>query len=119
MLGRERMGRIDSYEFGRIVVDGREERRDVIILPSRVVPNWWRQQGHSLVLEDLDEVLDELPERLIVGTGATGQMRPDPKAIRGLEERGVVVEQLPTAQAVERYRQLDPVRTAAALHLTC
>jgi hypothetical protein len=32
--GRWRMARIEHYEFGRIVVDGREERRDLIILPG-------------------------------------------------------------------------------------
>ena len=40
------------------------------MLLYRVVSNWWRRDGHSLVLEDLEEVLDELPERLIVGMGA-------------------------------------------------
>jgi hypothetical protein len=31
----------------------------------------------------------------------------------------VAVEVLPTPMAVRRYRELDPKRTAAALHLTC
>jgi hypothetical protein len=72
------MARIDGYRFGHIVVDGEEYTRDVIILPRRVIPNWWREEGHALVLNDLGDVLDELPGRLIVGTGASGQMRPDP-----------------------------------------
>ena len=80
---------------------------------------WWRREGHGLVLEDLEEVLDELPERLLVGTGAFGQMRPDPGMLEALRNRGVDVEVLPTADAVERYAQLDPRKTAAALHLTC
>jgi hypothetical protein len=113
------MARIEGYEFGRVVVDGREETRDVIVLPRRVVRNWWRREGHELVLEDLLEVLDELPERLVVGTGAYGRMRPDPGALRRLEERGVEVEAFPTGEAVGRYGTLDPARTAAALHLTC
>jgi hypothetical protein len=113
------MARIEAYEFGRVVVDGREETRDVIVLPQRVVRNWWRREGHELVLEDLLEVLEELPERLVVGTGAHGQLRPDPGAVRELEERGVAVEALPTGEAVTRYGKLDPARTAAALHLTC
>jgi hypothetical protein len=29
------------------------------------------------------------------------------------------VEAVPTAAAVRRYGELDPARTAAALHLTC
>jgi hypothetical protein len=111
--------RIEGYRFGRVVVDGREQTRDVIVLPRRVVSNWWRRDGHALVLEDLAGVLEELPERLVVGTGAVGRMRPDPDLLRQLKERGVEVEVLPTEQAVRRYGELDPERTAAALHLTC
>jgi hypothetical protein len=113
------MARIEHYEFGRIVIDGQEERRDLIILPDRVVRNWWRQDGHALVLEDLDEVLDDLPEHLVIGTGAHGRLRPDQHTIRRLEARGVTVESLPTDQAVCRYGELEPARSAAALHLTC
>jgi len=113
------MARIDHYEFGRIMIDGRQETKDLIILPDRVVRNWWRQDGHALVLDDLGEVLEELPSHLVVGTGADGRMRPDPDTIRRLQERGMTVEALPTGQAVRRFGELDPVRTAAALHLTC
>jgi len=112
-------GRLEGYRFGRLVVDGEEETRDVIVLPDRVVRNWWRIDGHSLVMEDLEDVADDLPERLIVGTGADQRMRPDPALIRDLEKRGVNVEVLPTDRAVERYRELDPAKAAAALHLTC
>ena len=113
------MARIDHYEFGRIMIDGRQETKDLIVLPDRVVRNWWRRDGHALVLDDLIEVLDELPAHLVVGTGADGRMRPDPDTIRQLQERGVTVEALPTGQAVRRLGELDPARTAAALHLTC
>jgi hypothetical protein len=113
------MPEIEGYGFGRVTIDGREETRDVIVLPERVVRGWWRREGHGLVLGDLTEVLDELPERLLVGTGAYGQLRPDPGALDALRARGVEVEVLPTTEAVRRYAQLDPRKTAAALHLTC
>jgi hypothetical protein len=113
------MPRIEGYRFGRLMVDGQEETRDLLILPDRVVRDWWRKDGHSLVREDLDDVLDDLPPRLIVGTGASGQMRPDPEIIRDLRTRGVEVEVLRTDEAVARYAALDPAATAAALHLTC
>ena len=113
------MARIDHYEFDRIVVDGREETRDLIILPDRVVRNWWRHDGHALVLDDLAEILEELPAHLVVGTGADGRLRPDPDTIQQFQERGVTVEALPTGQAVRRFGQLDPAHAAAALHLTC
>jgi hypothetical protein len=110
---------LTEYRFGRVLVDGEEHTKDVIVLPHRVVGRWWRRDGHSLVMEDLREVVDELPERLIVGTGADGRMRPEPEALQDLERRGVAVEVLVTDRAVERFGQLDPARTAAALHLTC
>ena len=113
------MTRIDHYRFGHVVVDGQEETRDVIVLPGRVVRNWWRRDGHQLVLEDLADVLEELPERLVVGTGAQGRLRPDPDTVERLRARGVSVEAMPTEDAVRRYTELDPSTTAAALHLTC
>ncbi len=113
------MARLQGYRFGHLMVDGREETRDVIVLPGRVVRNWWRRDGHGLVLEDLEDVLNDLPERLIVGTGATGQMRPDPQTLDRLRERGVTVEVAPTDEAVKLFAESDPARTAAALHLTC
>lgn len=113
------MPRIEGYSFGRIVVDGEQQTRDVIVLPDRLVTNWWRANGHSLALADLDGVLEELPERLVVGTGVYGRMRPEHETIEQLRKRGVEVEALPTDEAVRRYGELDPAHTAAALHLTC
>jgi hypothetical protein len=113
------MAKIRDYAFGRVLVDGEEHRRDLIVLPHRVVRGWWRRNGHALVLEDLEDVLDELPERLVIGTGADGQLRPDPAAIDALRERGIEVDAVPTGEAVRLFAQLDPNRTAAALHLTC
>jgi hypothetical protein len=113
------MTRIEGYSFGRVVVDGREETTDVIVLPDRVVRNWRRRDGHGLVLEDLAGVIDELPERLVLGTGADGRLRPDPVTLELLRHRGVEVEALPTEDAVRRFSELNPAATAAALHLTC
>jgi hypothetical protein len=113
------MARLEDYSFGRLRVDGHEHMRDLIVLPHRIVPDWWRRDGHSLAMEDLDDVLDELPARLVLGVGAHGQLRPDPAVIEALERRGVQVECLPTDAAVRRYGELDAGTTAAALHLTC
>jgi len=46
------------------------------VAPDRVVTNWWRREGHSLTLDDLDKVLDALPERLLIGIG---RLHPDPE----------------------------------------
>jgi hypothetical protein len=116
------VARIESYSPGHIVIDGVEFRRDVIVLPDRVQGDWWRRDGHSLVIEDLDDVLEELPQRLILGCGYASRLRPERSVIDALASRGVKVEALPTDQAVQRFEELearDPATVAAALHLTC
>jgi hypothetical protein len=113
------MAELSEYSFGSLTVDGERHTRDLIVLPDRVVAEWWRREGHSLAIEDLDEVIDELPDRLILGCGAYGRLEPPPAVLDQLRARGVEVEAMPTAEAVRRYGELDPKRTAAALHLTC
>jgi hypothetical protein len=46
-------------------------------------------------------------------------MRPDPETVEQLERDGVKVKAVPTADAIRRYGELDPRRTAAGLQLTC
>ena len=116
------MPRIEDYSPGHVVVDGVEHNRDVIVLPNRVVGDWWRREGHSLAIEDLDEVLDELPERLVVGCGYAGQLRPSDAVVEELRRHGTELEALRTEDAVDRYQRLaadNPAAVAAALHLTC
>jgi hypothetical protein len=92
----DRMARLEDYSFGRLMVDGREHTRNLIGLPDRVLTDWWRRGGHAPAMEDLDEVLDELPARLVLGVGAYGGLRPDAAVIAELERRGVKGECLPT-----------------------
>ena len=113
---------IDRYGFGELVVDGREIRTDVLVTPGGVQEHWWRREGHVLHLEDLGTLLDSHPQRLIIGTGAFGHMRPDPGLGPELAARGVTVEMFPTAAAVDRINELLQLGAggwAGALHLTC
>ena len=113
------MAELRDYSFGSLTVDGEQHTRDLIVLPKRVVPDWWRREGHSLSMDDLDDVIDELPDRLILGCGHDGRLEPPQAVLDELRARGVEVEAMRTGDAVRRYGELDPERTAAALHLTC
>ena len=111
---------IDSYRFGRIIIDGKSHTKDLIILPGRVVVGWWRKEGHTLQPDDLEEVLATRPDLLIVGLGAYRRMRVADQARQSLDQAGIELVALSTKQACETYNQLRRQRTvAAALHLTC
>ncbi len=113
--------RIEAYEFGRIRVDGREYRADVIVLPERVVADWWRLEGHSLAPEDLKEVVEAKAKVLVVGTGAYGLVTVPDATVTYLGSYGIKVETYNTEKAVRRYNELaeSGERVAAGLHLTC
>ncbi len=112
--------RIESYRFGRMVVDGTAHTRDLILLPDRVIGNWWRKEGHRLIPDDLEPVLEAAPEVLVVGTGAFGRMKVTEEARRVLEAAGIDLVVANTGEAVQRYNDLrGRKRTAGAFHLTC
>ena len=111
---------IESYDFGRIVVDGKTYTADVIIYPDRVDGSWWRKEGHGLDPADLTEVVREKPEVLVVGTGYYGAMRVPPETREHLESQGIQVIVVRTTEAWQTYNRLGrDQKTVAALHLTC
>ena len=111
--------RVDSYSFGNIVIEGKAYGKDVIIFEDRVFSPWWRQEGHLLHMEDLDEVLKERPETLIIGTGYMGIMRIPQALIKKLEKSGINVTVERSSKAVDLYNKKAGQGVVAALHLTC
>jgi hypothetical protein len=112
---------IDSYGFGRIVIDGKKYTSDVIIFPNRVMSDWWRKEGHRLHINDLDEVLKEKVEVLVVGTGYFGLMKIPAETKEFMESKGLELVIQPTREAYKTYNSLvtSGKKIAAALHLTC
>ncbi len=112
---------IDSYRFGKIVIDGVSYDSDCIILGDSVQANWWREQGHSLSVGDLETVISAKPSVLIVGCGAAGIMKVPEQTREALREQGIELEALNTSKAVKRFNELSGTgqEVAAAFHLTC
>jgi len=112
--------KIEAYRFGKITIDGMSYNKDVIIFPDQVMPNWWRQEGHSLSLVDLQDVLTARPKVLIVGTGTFGRMQTPEETLAELQSRGIEVITEKTEKACQIYNQRRSENTViAALHLTC
>jgi len=114
------MNIVDSYQFGLIVVNGESYTSDVVIFPDRVKDNWRRKMSHQLHLDELSEAIAEVPEVLIVGTGAAGLVKVLPEVKQSLEALGIKLIAQPTNEACQMYNQLcQSQRVVAALHLTC
>jgi hypothetical protein len=96
--------RIPDYRFGRIVVEGRTYTSDVIICGDRVFGDWWRKEGHRVDLEDLKRVRLQPGVRLIIGTGYNDCMVVDPGLVEYCNKNRIILEAMPTPQAVARTR---------------
>jgi len=111
---------INSYDFGRIVVDGKAYTNDVIIFPGRVKDNWWRKEGHALHIEDIETVVEEKPEVLIVGTGKYGILKVLPETREYIKSKRIELIIEPTDKACKMYNEVSKDKKAvASLHLTC
>ncbi len=112
---------VESYDFGRIVVGGREYRSDVVLGDEIIVENWWRKEGHRICIEDL-EWLDKVDAEVVIfGTGAYGRVKVDEEVVKLLEKRGIEVLIEQSSKAVEKFNELKKrgKKVVLAIHLTC
>jgi len=112
---------IESYSFGRMIVDGKEYTTDLIIFPNRVKDGWWRKEGHRLSVEDIEEAVGKQPAVLVVGTGYWGSMSVPSETKRYIGERGIKLVIQPTKEACKTYNRLvqSEREVVAAFHLPC
>ena len=111
---------IDSYTFGRIVIDGESYNSDVIIYSDNVDYNWWRKESHLLQKDDLSDIINYEPEILIVGTGDPGLMQVPEETIRLLKSKEIQLIVDNTENACKTYNEFKKnKKVIAALHLTC
>ena len=112
---------IESYSFGRMVVDGTRYTKDVIIYPDgKILSPWWRNRGHVLEPIDLKDLIAMAPELIICGSGSMGFMRPSADLKEYLEVRNIDFIAQKSSKAVTTYNQLSGSRkVGGCFHLTC
>lgn len=113
--------KIDAYEFGVMTIEGNEYKDDVIVFGDHIREKWWRRVGHRLEPEDLDEALQDHPEVLVVGQGASAMLKVADLTRRILDEHGVQLMADRTEDAWRTYNRLEQEgrRVVGAFHLTC
>ena len=109
--------------FGEIEIDGRRFAHDVVVEGGRVRK---RRKGPSKVHRaryghtplSVNEAIPWSCVRLVIGTGASGQLPVMDEVYAEAERRGIEIIAVPTREACELLRDGDP-STAAIFHVTC
>ncbi len=110
--------------FGLIEIDGQRFDHDVVIEDGRIRrrkkgPSKSRRAEYGHTPLSADEAIPWSGRRLIVGTGANGQLPITDDLYREAERRGVEIVARPTAEACELLGAGDAATRAAILHVTC
>jgi hypothetical protein len=112
---------IESYDFGRISINGIVYTKDVIVAGEKTIAGWIRKEGHLLQVADIRQAIEECtPEVTIVGTGYDGMMSVPEETRLYLQRKGIDLLVEKTKEACDLFNALSKNRRAlAALHLTC
>ena len=119
------MARIDSFNFGFIVVDRKQYVADVLLLPDGTVkerePGRGRLGSHSITRSEIENLGKAQPEVILVGTGVSGLAKLSEDAQAYLQQAKLNLVVMPSPQAVARFNQLtdEGKRVAALIHITC
>jgi hypothetical protein len=109
--------------FGEIEIDEQRFTHDVVVEGGQVRK---RRKGPSKVHRaryghtplSAKEAIPWSSDRLVIGTGASGQLPVMAEVYAEAERRGVEILAMPTREACELLRDGEP-STAAILHVTC
>ena len=112
---------IEQYSFGSIIISGKQYRSDLKIINGQVYPDWRRKSGHTVDVDEIDDILEVKPNYLIIGSGSFGRMKLSKQLKQHLTDCGVQVIREPTSTAIQTFNQMyaDGKNVCAGFHLTC
>ena len=119
------MAKIDSFQFGSIMIDGKKYGHDILLFPDGTVRErkggFWKFGSHAIKKADIEELVRAKPELLVVGTGTSGRARVDPEVNTNTIEANIKLLVTPSPDAINRLNQLvdEGKRVAAIIHITC
>jgi hypothetical protein len=112
---------ITDFSFGRIVVEGRTCSSDIKIVLGKLVTDWWRRSGHSVEMDDVQDILASDPEILVIGRGQPGFMRVSKSLKQRLERNNIQLIEEPTSEAVRTFNSYysEGKKVAGGFHVSC
>jgi hypothetical protein len=116
--------RAELVGFGLIEIEGERYDHDVVVIEGRVrkrdkkpSKRYRDRFGHTPLSPE--EFIPWEGDRLIVGTGATGQLPIMEGVLDEAARRGIEIVAVPTHDACERLADVPSGRANAILHVTC
>lgn len=112
---------IERFSFGTITVNSQTYHSDIKIIKGDVVPDWWRNSGHTVDVDDVHDILQTKPDILVIGKGAPGQMRVTNALKEYAATHGFELIEEKTATAIDTFNRLvkEGKIVAGGFHVGC
>lgn len=112
---------ISSFNFGRIVVNDKIYSNDIKIVSGNLVPDWWRRSGHSVEIEDIQDILDSSTDIIVIGKGQPGYMNTSDTLRQYLQQNHFRLIEEPTSDAIQTFNLLtsEGKRVSGGFHVGC
>ena len=112
---------IEKFSFGAITVNGQTYHSDIKIIKGAVVPDWWRNSGHTVDIDDVHDILSTQPNILVIGKGAPGHMRVTDALKEHAATHGFELIEEKTASAINTFNRLvkEGKIVAGGFHVGC
>ncbi|MHC4424064.1 MAG: MTH938/NDUFAF3 family protein [Planctomycetota bacterium] len=112
---------IDKFSFGTITVDSQIYNNDIKIIKGKVVPDWWRTSGHTVDLDDVQDILQAGPDIVVIGKGDPGHMRITDTLKEYTAAHGIKLIVENTSEASKTFNHLcrEGRNVAGGFHVGC
>jgi len=119
---------IEEYNFGSIIIKGKEYTEDVEIRWTGEVLNWWRKESHLVEICDIKRAIEHNPSTIVIGTGNPGLMKVSDSAKKFILNKGIKLIIDVTEQAVKTFNIIcqdskeeegEQDKVIGLFHLTC
>ncbi len=112
---------ISGFSFGRIVVNDKIYSNDIKIVSGNLVPDWWRRSGHSVEIEDIQDILDSSTDIIVIGKGQPGYMNTSDTLRQYLQQNHFRLIEEPTSDAIQTFNLLtsEGKRVSGGFHVGC
>ena len=119
------MAKVNSFEFGSIVIDGKQYDYDVVVLPDGTVKEREADKanfgGHTIGNMEIEGLTKTKPETIVVGIGTSGMARVCLETRLYGRDAKLNLVVLPSSEAIVKLNQLvdGGKRVAVLIHITC
>jgi len=119
---------IEEYHFGTIKISGKTYHHDVEVRWTGEVLSWWRKEGHVFDVDDVKRAVEQSPEIVILGTGASGLAKVTQATQEFITGNGIKLIIDRTEEAVKTFNVIigkseeetgKQTKAIGLFHLTC